>query len=74
MHTGEIIYEERRRNISNWQNGELGIMVTTSVLDRGIHGKNVLGIVNYEIPTANDASKPDMTAYLHRTGRCSKFG
>lgn len=48
-------------------------LVATDVLSLGIHGESVRVVINHEIPMNND-HKPDLVAYMHRTGRGGKFG
>lgn len=47
--------------------GTARLLISTSILARGMDFPNVASVINYDIP-------PIMEEYLHRAGRAGRFG
>jgi ATP-dependent RNA helicase DDX3X len=50
-----------------FRNGEAPILIATDVAARGLDVKNVMHVVNYDIPD-------DIDEYVHRIGRTGRVG
>lgn len=55
------------------------MLVTTNVLARGVNVPSVDVVVNYDMPSKpgigpGSESKADPETYVHRMGRCGRFG
>lgn len=71
--TGELEPAERDRVFSGFCYGDVKVLITTNLLSRGVDVPAVSAVVNYDVPTFMD-KRGDSTAYVHRIGRCSRFG
>jgi hypothetical protein len=49
------------------------VLVATNVLSRGVDVPSVAVVVNYELPVTL-SRQADPAAYVHRVGRCARFG
>lgn len=63
---------DRKASIESFAGGTTQSLVTTNILSRGIDGQNVVLVVNFDVPES--AGSLDAQSYLHRTGRCGRFG
>ena len=50
-----------------FRNGEAPILIATDVAARGLDVKNVMHVVNYDLPD-------DIDEYVHRIGRTGRVG
>lgn len=65
--TGDVPQKKRQRLLSEFQNGELDILVATDVAARGLHIEGVSHVINYDLPD-------DAEDYVHRIGRTARAG
>jgi ATP-dependent RNA helicase DDX19/DBP5 len=49
------------------------VLITTNVLARGVDVPGVNLVLNYDAPSTAEGA-PDCNTYLHRIGRCGRFG
>lgn len=63
---------ERQVSIDSFINGHVQFLATTNALGRAVDGENVMFVINYDIPESKGLI--DAKAYLHRVGRCGRFG
>lgn len=49
-------------------------MITTNVLARGFDCETINMVIHYDTPRNPDTGRPDYEAYIHRVGRCGRFG
>jgi ATP-dependent RNA helicase DDX19/DBP5 len=77
MHGG-LSPPERDALMEEFRSGKTKVLITTNVLARGIDIPSVAVVVNYDLPYDRDprtgADTPDPATYLHRIGRCGRFG
>lgn len=64
---GKMTQEERNEIVNEFRNGSTRILLTTDLLARGIDIPQVNLVINYDIP-------PNKETYIHRIGRCGRFG
>jgi ATP-dependent RNA helicase DeaD len=64
---GDIPQKLRERIVDRLRNGQLDILVATDVVARGLDVERISHVVNYDIPT-------DQEAYIHRIGRTGRAG
>ena len=64
---GKMTQEERNEIVKEFRNGKTRILLTTDLLSRGIDIPQVNLVINYDIP-------PNKETYIHRIGRCGRFG
>lgn len=64
---GDMNQRDRDRVFAELRNGNVGILVATDVVGRGIDVSTVSHIVNYDIPL-------DCDDYVHRVGRTGRMG
>lgn len=50
------------------------MLITTDVLARGFDNREINVVVNLDIPKVHLKEDPDHETYLHRIGRCGRFG
>ncbi|KAA8896774.1 DEAD-domain-containing protein [Sphaerosporella brunnea] len=65
--TGEMEKKRREKVLKRFARGELGILVCSDLISRGLDLPNVRHIVNYDIPAST-------RAYIHRVGRTARAG
>ncbi len=65
--SGDIPQNKREQLLSQFQNGDLPIMVATDVAARGLHIPEVSHVINYDLPQ-------DPEDYVHRIGRTARAG
>ena len=72
--TGDNTVADRARIFGEFACGKSKVLITTNLLARGIDIRTVTLIINFDLPTLQDESKPDVSTYLHRVGRTGRFG
>lgn len=65
--TGEMPQDERTAVLAAFKRGETRMLVATNVLARGIDVQQVRLVINFDLPR-------DMESYVHRIGRCGRWG
>ena len=65
---------ERNLTMKDFRDGKYGVLVTTNLLARGIDNTKVNCVVNFDLPRIIKSREMDYVLYLHRSGRCSRFG
>ena len=58
---------ERNNIVNDFRDGKTRLLITTDLLARGIDIPQVNLVVNYDLP-------PNKETYIHRIGRCGRFG
>lgn len=66
--------EERSMIMQNFRDGKYEVLVTTNLLARGIDNTKVTCVINLDLPRIISSRETDYELYLHRSGRCSRFG
>jgi len=64
---GKMTTTERTEIVKEFRDGKTRILITTDLLARGIDIPQVNLVVNYDLP-------PNKETYIHRIGRCGRFG
>ncbi len=64
---GDMNQRDRDRVFNDLRSGEVGILVATDVVGRGIDVSTVSHIINYDVPL-------DCDDYVHRVGRTGRMG
>ena len=59
--------KERSDVVKDFRDGKTRILITTDLLARGIDIPQVNLVLNYDLP-------PNKETYIHRIGRCGRFG
>ncbi|TVQ89138.1 MAG: DEAD/DEAH box helicase [Chromatiaceae bacterium] len=67
MLSGDVPQKKRLKLLTQFQQGELPIMVATDVAARGLHIPGVTHVINYDLPE-------DAEDYVHRIGRTARAG
>jgi ATP-dependent RNA helicase RhlB len=65
--SGDVPQKKRLRLLSQFQAGELPVLVATDVAARGLHIPDVSHVFNYDLPE-------DAEDYVHRIGRTARAG
>lgn len=63
----KLTQAQRRNQLTNFKKGSLDVLITTSVLARGIDIQDVMRIINYDLPDT-------VEEYIHRIGRTGRAG
>lgn len=75
---GDLTPEERDHAMKEFREGASKVLITTNVLARGVDVPSVAVVVNYDLPTERLGNTGkvigDCATYVHRIGRCSRFG
>ena len=58
---------QRTEVVKEFRSGKTRILITTDLLARGIDIPQVNLVINYDLP-------PNKETYIHRIGRCGRFG
>ena len=71
--------EYRRKVFANFckpkgQEGAFDVVVTSDVMARGIDLPEINLVVNFDLPMTRDRHAVEPITYIHRIGRCSRFG
>ena len=64
---GRMSTKERNEIVKEFRDGKTRILITTDLLARGIDIPQVNLVLNYDLP-------PNKETYIHRIGRCGRFG
>ena len=65
--SGDVPQKKRMQLLTQFQNGELPVLVATDVAARGLHIPDVSHVFNYDLPE-------DAEDYVHRIGRTARAG
>lgn len=65
--SGDVPQKKRMRLLSEFQSGNLPVLVATDVAARGLHIPDVSHVINYDLPE-------DAEDYVHRIGRTARAG
>jgi ATP-dependent RNA helicase DDX19/DBP5 len=64
--------------MQDFRDGTSKVLITTNVLARGVDVPAVAVVVNFDLPTERLGNTGrvlgDCATYVHRIGRCSRFG
>lgn len=74
---GDTPPHERDRRIAKFREGNLQVLITTSMLARGLDIPDVRVVINFDIPWKKgpgDTKVGDGETYMHRIGRTGRFG
>ena len=75
--TGKLEGKIRQEVFEQFKTLQKNVCVCTNVGSRGLDIENCSTVVNVEIPYDQEkgrAAKPDTVTYIHRAGRCGRFG
>lgn len=64
---GNLSQNARDRNLAEFSNGDVRVLVATDVAARGVHVDDVELVIHVDPPTEHKA-------YLHRSGRTARAG
>jgi ATP-dependent RNA helicase DDX19/DBP5 len=70
----DMSLDERNLTMQDFRAGKYGVLITTNLLARGIDNTKVTCVINFDLPRIISTREMDYTLYLHRSGRCSRFG
>lgn len=65
--SGDVPQKKRMRMLTQFQEGELAVLIGTDVASRGLHIPDVQCVINYDLPN-------DKEDYVHRIGRTARAG
>lgn len=64
---GKLVQKQRDKIVKSMRNLDLKILLCTDLMARGIDYEEVNLVINLDVPN-------DLETYLHRVGRCGRFG
>lgn len=64
---GDRTQREREDALISFRSGRCPIMIATAIAARGLDIKNIMHVINYDLP-------PNMDEYVHRIGRTARIG
>ena len=64
---GEMLQDERDATLREFTSGSSRVLIATDIVARGIDVQQVSVVVNFDLPR-------DRENYIHRIGRCGRFG
>jgi len=64
---GGMSQDDRDSTIADFRCGNIAVLVATSVAARGLDIKDLVVVINYEVPNHYED-------YVHRVGRCGRAG
>ena len=64
---GELTQDQRNQVMQAFRDGDIRILITTDLTARGIDVQRLSVVFNYQLPS-------DVSQYLHRVGRCGRYG
>lgn len=67
VYRGEMEKADRRKNLKQFMNGKVKLLVATDLAGRGLDIPNVERVINYHLPRQKEN-------YLHRAGRTARAG
>ncbi|EAY10396.1 Helicase conserved C-terminal domain containing protein [Trichomonas vaginalis G3] len=65
--------DDRREVVKKFRNQQFKVLLTTNLLARGIDIPSCNVVINFDMPRM-ERFEPDYDSYLHRSGRCGRFG
>lgn len=65
---------EREKTMQDFIGLKYTLLITTNLLARGIDNKAVRNIINFDMPIDYKSKRTNYELYLHRIGRCGRFG
>ncbi|KAL5606352.1 hypothetical protein BROUX41_002769 [Berkeleyomyces rouxiae] len=68
---GDRTQVEREHAIRCFRSGRLPVLIATSLTGRGIDVKNVMHVINYDLPHGSEGG---IKEYVHRIGRTGRIG
>ncbi len=74
---GDLTPSERDTVMKAFREERTKVLITTNILARGIDIPSVAVVVNYDLPlrmVSKGVFEGDEATYLHRIGRCGRFG
>lgn len=74
---GDLQGSQRDQVMNEFRSGHTKVLITTNALARGVDVPAVAVVVNYDLPVrriGTTKAEPDESTYLHRIGRCGRFG
>src|SRR5206468_8905558 len=67
VYRGEMDKVERRRNLREFREGKVDLLISTDLASRGLDVERVGRVINYHLPR-------QLESYLHRVGRTARAG
>ena len=67
IYRGEMDKQERRKNLKNFREGVVEILISTDLAARGLDVEHIDRVINYHLPK-------EMENYIHRAGRTARAG
>ena len=67
VYRGDMDKKERRKNLQDFRDGAVEILISTDLGSRGLDVENVDRVINYHLPR-------ELKNYLHRAGRTARAG
>jgi ATP-dependent RNA helicase RhlE len=67
VYRGDMDKLERRKNLKEFREGTLDLLISTDLASRGLDVENIDRVINYHLPR-------EMENYLHRAGRTARAG
>ena len=67
IYRGDMDKLERRRNLKEFREGTLELLISTDLAARGLDVENIGRVINYHLPK-------ELKNYLHRAGRTARAG
>lgn len=67
IYRGDMDKKERRKNLQEFRDGTLPILISTDLASRGLDVESIGRVINYHLPR-------EMKNYLHRAGRTARAG
>ncbi len=67
IYRGDMDKLERRKNLKEFREGTLGLLISTDLAARGLDVENIGRVINYHLPK-------ELKNYLHRAGRTARAG
>lgn len=74
MLTGELTTDERLSIIQSFRQSNERVLIATNVASRGLDIEQITLVINYDLPYDVFKKDIDYENYLHRIGRCGRFG
>ena len=62
--------------MKQFRNQEINVLICTNMVSRGVDVPETDLVINFDVPTmrVQDKVQADCSTYLHRIGRCGRFG
>ena len=75
--SSDLKKEERKEKIQRFREEKIRVLITTDVLARGVDIPSAKCVINFDLPVVKQDGRtyiPNIETYLHRQGRCGRFG